>query len=184
VYSVKACASNGYGVAESSTATVFTFTFVDGPGGDTTYTVAKDPRRDGNRYEYGLASAPRIEVENGFVPKYYMYGSWRDDFALTPDSSPGQVLARACHASQSNSCSGEVTITATTAPTVVNAVFQPCMPVVEGDVVTVSAAARGSYILEATPLVDTPGTFDVTITWTGAFATLTPITHRITGLCP
>ncbi|WP_431791854.1 Ig-like domain-containing protein [Microbacterium paraoxydans] len=184
LYYVKACASNGYGVAESSTTTVFTFTFVDGPGGDTTYTVAKDPRRDGNRYDYGLASAPRIDVENGFVPQYYMYGQWVGDFALTPDSSPGQVRARACHATQTGSCSGEVNITATTAPTVVNAVFQPCMPVVEGDVVTVSAAARGSYILEVTPLVDTPGTFDAKITWTGAFATLTPITHRVTGLCP
>ncbi len=68
-----------------------------------------------------------------------------------PGFVPGQVRARACHATQTGSCSGEVNITATTAPTVVNAVFQPCMPVVEGDVVTVSGAARGSYILEVTP---------------------------------
>ncbi|KJL21469.1 hypothetical protein RN51_02490 [Microbacterium oxydans] len=184
MYSVKACASNGFGVAESSTTSVFTFTFVSGPGGDTTYTVATTPTRDGNRYDYGLSSAPRIDVEDGFVAQYNMYGDWRPDFSLSPDSSPGQVRARACHASQSGSCSGAVNITATTAPTIVNAVFRPCMPAREADVVTVSGAARGSYTSVVTPVVDTPGAFDVKVTWSGAYATLSPITHRVTGLCP
>lgn len=184
LYNVKACVSNGYGVAESSTATAFTFTFVDGPGGNTTYTVATFPAKNGNRYEYGLSSAPALTVEDGFVPKYNMYGDWRDDFWLTPDSSPGQVSARACHAQRTDSCSGTVNITATTAPTTVNAEFRPCMPAREADVVAVSGAARGSYTQTVTPVVDTPGTFDVKITWNGAYATLSPITHRVTGACP
>lgn len=184
LYKVKACASNGYGVAESSTESVFTFTFVDGPGGNTTYTVATSPAVNGNHYEYGLASAPSINVEDGFVAKYNMYGSWRDDFSLNPDASPGQVRARACHASQTGSCSGQVDITATTAPTVVTVDFRTCMPARESDVVSVSGAARGSYDLVSTPVVDAPGAFDVKITWTGAYATLSPITHRVTGLCP
>ncbi len=184
VYYVKACASNGYGVAESSTTSVFTFTFVSGPGGNTTYTVATTPTRDGNRYDYGLSSAPSIDVEDGFVAQYNMYGGWRPDFSLSPDSSPGQVRARACHATQGDSCSGAVNITATTAPTIVNAVFRPCMPALEADVVTVSGAARGAYSLVSTPVVDTPGAVDVKVTWSGAYATLSPITHRVTGVCP
>lgn len=184
VYSVKACASNGYGVAESSTTSVFTFTFVNGPGGDTTYTVATTPVRDGDRYEYRLSSAPRIDVEDGFVAQYYTYGDWRSDFSVNPDSSPGQVRARACHATQSGSCSDPVNITATTAPTIVNAVFRPCMPPREADVVTVSGAARGAYTPVSTPVVDTPGAFDVKLTWNSAYATLSPITHRVTGVCP
>ncbi|MFF1540370.1 Ig-like domain-containing protein [Microbacterium sp. NPDC058269] len=184
VYYVKACASNGYGVAESSTTSEFTFKFVNGPGGDTTYKVATSPTRDGNRYDYGLASAPRIDVEDGFVPEYEMYGQRRSDFTLNPDASPGQVRARACHATQAGSCSDPVNITATTAPTIVNAVFRPCMPAREADVVTVSGAARGAYTLESTAVVDTPGAIDVKLTWNGAYATLSPITHRVTGVCP
>lgn len=184
VYNVKACASNGYGVAESSTATVFTFTFVDGPGGNTTYTVATSPSKNGDRYSYGLSSAPAINVEDGFVAKYNMYGAWRDDFSLNADASPGQVRARACHAQQTNSCSGEVNITATTAPTIVDVEFRQCMPARESDVVTVSGAASGSYDRVVTPVTDTPGAFDVKITWKGAYATLSSITHRVTGVCP
>lgn len=184
LYNIKACASNGYGVAESSTTRVFTFTSVDGPGGNTTYRVATSPVHDGDRYDYPLSSTPSIDVEEGFVAQYYLYGAWRLDFTLSPDSSPGQVRARACHATQGNSCSGAVNVTATTAPTIVGVVFQPCMPVREADVVTVTGAARGSYTLVSTAVVDTPGAFDVTIAWNGAYATLDPITHRVSGVCP
>ncbi|MFD5224355.1 Ig-like domain-containing protein [Microbacterium sp. NPDC058342] len=182
VYNVKACASNGYGVAESSTTRVFTFTFVDGPGGDTTYTVATTPTRQGDRYSYPLASAPAIDVEPGFAARYDMYGSWRGEFALNPDASPGQVRARACHASQTDRCSGAVDITATTAPTVVEVRFANCMSIIDSSsAVSVSAAARGSYTVNAAPAPDTVGSFDVTVSWTGAYATLSPITQRMTG---
>ncbi|PRB17303.1 Ig-like domain-containing protein [Microbacterium sp. MYb62] len=182
-YNVKACASNGYGVAESSTAQVFTFTFVDGPGGDASYTVADTPTREGDRYTYGLASAPSIHVQDGFVPKYYMYGEKKSEFSLTSDASPGQVRAQACHAVFTGYCSGEVPVTARTAPTTVDVTFQACMPAVEKDVVTVSRAARGAYALTSTAVVDTPGAFDVTIDWIDAFGALKTITHRVAGTC-
>lgn len=183
-YNVKACASNGYGVAESSTTSVFTFTFLDGPSGNTAYKVATSPTRDGDRYAYGLESAPRLDTEPGFAAQYNVYGSWQSDFSLSPDSSPAQVRARECHQSQANSCSSTVNITATTAPTVVNVAFEACMPAREEDLVTVSSAARGAYTLVSTPVVDEPDTFDVKITWTRDFATLSSIEHRVTGVCP
>lgn len=179
-YNVKACVSNGFGVAESNTTSVFTFTFVDGPGGETNYTVATTPTARGDRYSYPLASAPRIDVESGFVAQYDMYGSWRSEFSLTADASPGQVRARACHAVETERCSNAVNITATTAPTIVDLEFGTCLPVTNADdVVTVSAAARGSYSISSAPVADAAGQFDVTLTWDGAFRTLSPITKRM-----
>ncbi|MGX1793004.1 Ig-like domain-containing protein [Microbacterium sp. NPDC055312] len=183
-YNVKACVSNGYGVAESTTARVFTFTFVDGPGGDTTYKVGENPTRHGDRYSYPLASAPAIDVEPGFVAQYQMYGSWRGDFTLSADASPGQVRARACHATETERCSNTVNITATTAPTIVEVDFAQCLPVADPSAaVRVSSAARGSYRVMSVELADEPGSFDVTLSWNGAYATLSPITQRMTG-CP
>ncbi|MEE2815590.1 MAG: hypothetical protein VYC96_07940, partial [Actinomycetota bacterium] len=183
-YNVKACVSNGYGVAESSTARVFTFTFVDGPGGDTTYRISEQPTRQGDRYTYPLASAPSIDVEPGFVAQYQMYGSWRGDFTLSAAASPGQVRARACHATETDRCSDTVNITATTAPTIVEVDFAPCLsPTDPSEAVSVSAAARGSYRVTAAEAADAPGSFDVTLSWNGAYATLSPITRRMPG-CP
>lgn len=178
-YNVKACVSNGYGVAESSTASAFTFTFVGGPSGDTTYTVATSPTRTGDQYSYGLASGPAVDVQAGFVPQYRMYGSWRGDFQLSPDSSPGQVQVRACHSVQSGSCSGVVAVTATTAPTIVDVTFRECLPAQQNNVAFVSGAARGSYQLAVAPVTDDPESFAVTITWQGAYAMLSPITHTV-----
>lgn len=185
LYRVKVCASNGYGVTESSEVRVVTVTLEERPGGDTSYTVATDPTHDANQYSYGLASPPRLEgVGDDFVPRYRLYGSWRGDFTLTSDASPGTVLAEMCHYEQTDSCSGEVEIVANTAPTTVDVEFRACLPVAPADVVTVSAAARGSYELTSTAVVDTPGAFDVKITWEGAYEKLSPITHRIAAACP
>ncbi|MFT4258555.1 Ig-like domain-containing protein [Microbacterium sp.] len=184
MYSVKACATNGYGIAESPTVQVFTFTAVDGPGGETSYTVDTAPKKVGDtRYEYRLAAAPDISTEAHFVTEYRLYGSWRTDFALSADAAPGEVVARSCHETLRIYCSNEVAISANTVPTVVNVQFGQCLPDRESDVVSVSAAARGSYELDVSPLTTDPGQFDVTVTWTGAYAPLTPITHRITAWC-
>ncbi len=184
LYTVKACASNGYGWTESSPATVFTFTSVDGPGGDASYTVDTTPAKQGqNRYEYRLASAPNVSAENNFVPQFYMYGDWRGDFALSPDSSPGEVRARSCHQTFTGFCSGEVGVTARTVPTTVNVEFGECVPTKESDVVSVSGAARGSYDLTVTPVTDAVGQFDVRVTWKGAYAPLSAITQRISAAC-
>ncbi|QMU97063.1 hypothetical protein FVO59_07375 [Microbacterium esteraromaticum] len=181
-YNVKACVSNGFGVAESTTARVFTFTFVNGPGGNTTYTVATNPTKRGDRYSYPLASAPAIEVESGFVPQYDMYGSWRSAFSLSADASPGKVRARACHETETDRCSNAVDITATTAPTIVDLEFGRCLPLTDPrDAVSVSAAARGSYTITSSAVADSPGSYDVTLSWTGAYATLSSITQRMTG---
>jgi hypothetical protein len=178
-YNVKACASNGFGVAESATTQVFTFTFVEGPKGNTSYTVATRPAVEGNRYSYGLDSAPEIRARDGFVPQYYMYGSWRPEFEPNSDASPLPVSARSCHSVLNDYCSDPVEITARTAPTTVAVQFQECVPANPDDAFVVTRAARGSYSTIFTPkIVKGTAMLDMRITWTGAFDRLESITHR------
>ncbi|MFK4853427.1 Ig-like domain-containing protein [Microbacterium sp. ZW T6_19] len=182
-YNVKACVSNGFGVGESNTTTVFTFTSVSGPGGNTTYSVATSPQQNGSTYTYGLASAPSPTVEAEFTPWYLLYGTWRTDFTLSSDSAPGQISVKACNNSEPDKCSGTAPITAATAPTTVKVTFDACLPLVDQQsAVNVSAAASGSYSFSRTAVPDTIGVYDVKIDFTGAYNTLSTITHRM-NLC-
>ncbi|WP_341940449.1 Ig-like domain-containing protein [Microbacterium sp. LWH10-1.2] len=179
-YNVKACVSNGFGVGESNTTTVFTFVSVSGPGGDTTYSVATTPSQNGSTYTYGLASAPAPTVEPEFTPWYYLYGIWRTDFTLSSDSAPGQVSVKACNVAEPDKCSGTAPITAATAPTTVKVTFDPCLPLLnQQGAVNVSSAASGSYSFSATGVADQLGVYDVKIDFTGAYNTLSTITHRM-----
>lgn len=188
MYNVKACASNGYGVAETSPKQVFTFTSVDAPGGNASYRVAKAPTNNGASYSYPLESAPSITVRDGFSPQYEMYGGWKSSFSLNANATPGAVNARACHSSVTVYCSAAVPVTAETAPTIVNVEFRACLPADPNDVVTVSNAAAGSYdkplTITPAPAAEAPGAFDVTLKWNGAYSQLNPITHRVASVCP
>ena len=182
-YNVKACVSNGFGVGESNTTSVFTFVSVDGPGGNTTYSVATSPQQSGSTYTYGLASAPSPTVEPEFQAWYYLYGTWRTDFTLSADSAPGQISVKACNISEPDKCSGTAPITAATAPTTVKVTFDACLPLAnQQSAVQVSAAASGSYSFSKTAVPDTIGVYDVKIDFTGAYNTLSTITHRM-NLC-
>lgn len=179
-YNVKACVSNGFGVGESTTTSVFTFTTVGGPGGDTTYTVATSPQQNGSVYTYDLQKAPAPTVEQDFVPWYRIYGTWTTDFWLSPDSAPGQIEVKACHATETDKCSSSGVISATTAPTTVRVTFDQCLPLLgQRDAVQVSSAASGSYSFSATAVADSLTDYDVKISFTGAYNTLSPITHRM-----
>lgn len=188
LYNVKACASNGYGVSESSTTQVFTFTSVEGPGGDASYRVATTPSKSGNTYDYPLERGPSISVRNGFVVWYNMYGTRQQDFSLSRDAAPGQITAQGCHSVVTVHCSAAVQVSAETAPTIVDVRFGECLPDNVGDVVNVSSAARGSYILGNPveipgPTAADPPSYDVTLTWSGAYSSLAPITHRVPAAC-
>jgi hypothetical protein len=127
-------------------------------------------------------------VRNGFVVWYDMYGTRRQDFTLSRDNAPGQITAQGCHSVVPGYCSAAVQISAQTAPTIVDATFGQCLPDNVGDVVSVSGAARGSYILGTPveipgPTAADPPSYDVTLTWTGAYSSLAPITHRVPAAC-
>ena len=166
-------------MSASNTTQVFTFTFVEGPKGKTNYTVATQPSVEGNRYSYGLESPPEIGARDGFIARYNLYGSWYENFELSPDASPLPVVARSCHSVLTTYCSDPIEITARTVPTVVVVQFQECVPANTGDLFVVSRAARGSYSTILTPnIVDGTSVIDARITWSGAYAPLKSITHR------
>ena len=184
LYYVKACASNGYGVSESTTVAQYTFAIIADPGGNNSYKVAQTPSREGNKYVYGTEQAPSMNAQNGFAVQYFMYGTWRGDFDLDPSSTPGQVQVRSCHTTFSQFCSGTQNVQAATAPTEVEVTFRECLPANNADVVTVSNGARGSYLPPVVKPVEGDLTVvDVTLTFDGAFGSLKPITHRVAAVC-
>jgi hypothetical protein len=196
-YQVKVCASNGYGVAESGSVSVDTFVSVDPPSGDAalTYSVATTPSGGGNHYEYGLARKPAPVLDSRFTAQYLLYGSWTQDFWLTADAAPGEILVRGCRRFDSDRCSETSNITAASgsAPTIATVdVTDACLaePRDAGDVsldeagVTVSAAARGSAYIAAwtvpDPLLPLEVTFE--IRFGGEYSSFAAIT-RSADLC-
>ena len=193
-YAVKACASNGFGVAASGVTEVRVYTSVGVPTGDATYTVSIAPSGGGDAFTYGLATAPQLAAAEDFHVEYFVYGEWVRDFAgaLREDSAPSGVVARQCHdVWGGNYCSAEISVTPATAPTVVAVDFasgciapeNPAAPTADEVGLTVSRAAAGSVTL-ADPVHDpVAGTVTFTIRFNGAYAALKPITRTAT-LCP
>lgn len=184
LYFVKACIWNGYGVSETGITSVFTFTSVPAPTGDRTYTVAKTPTESNGLYQYVQSAAPSLSTEADFRPVYTSnYGSRYPDWTLSADQSPGSVSVQACNTNNDRYCSNALPITPTTAPTIVNVQFAAC-PADLNSVFTVSQAAAYSYDSSAVVVsAEDPNTYTVTITWTGDYASLDPISRAVT-LCP
>lgn len=189
VYSVKVCASNGYGVAESSPASVFVFDSVGGPGGDLTWAVSNSYTQNGSRYSYGLAKAPTVEAQGNFLPQYRVYGEWLGSFSLSLGSAPSDAKARTCHQTFTWACSPEVALTpaSNSAPTIVQVDFAQCVPAQPANAVTISTAANGSANVSAKAIVTDPPTdpvqYEITVSWKGAYSSLQPITRTVPA-CP
>lgn len=186
-YYVKACASNGYGVAVSQVDEVRVYTDVNAPTGNATYSVATAYAGGGNSYRYDLAQAPTLQAAEDFHVEYWLYDEWRQDFQLSSDSAPSGVTARQCHDFWGSSyCSNEIPVTATTVPTTVTVDFTDfgnnCIVVPKnGDGpfergVTVSPAAAGSLVLSAVT-TDAAGVASFTVSFNGSYAKLAPITR-------
>ena len=61
-YTLKACASNGFGVVESGTTTQRAITQIGPPTGNAQYTVGTTANGGGNSYHYDLASGPTMSA--------------------------------------------------------------------------------------------------------------------------
>ncbi|MFF2277706.1 Ig-like domain-containing protein [Agromyces sp. NPDC058126] len=182
-YLVKACGSNGYGATSSGVAEVRVYTDVDAPTGSAAYTVAVDAAGGGNSFRYDLVQGPTLQAAEDFHVEYWLYGEWRQDFALSSDAAPSGVTARQCHDFWGRSyCSNEIPVTPTAAPTTVAVDFADSCVVVpkkpdDDRGVTVSPAAAGSMRLSAVSAPDTAGNVSFTVSFVDAFAALKPITR-------
>ncbi|WP_394554651.1 Ig-like domain-containing protein [Agromyces sp. MMS24-JH15] len=182
-YAVKACASNGYGVASSNTVSVVTYTSAPPPSGTATYTVATTATQSGSTWKYSLQAAPSLTPPSSkWTIQYYLYGGWTTSFGLRDDSAPVDVRVRACRQAIGQ-CTTDTVVTAATAPTTVTVDF-PTACVVEAtpDVVRVSGAAAGAATVEPTVAADGL-TASMKVTFSGAYASLLPITQTI-DVCP
>ncbi|MET4159280.1 Ig-like domain-containing protein [Agromyces sp. PvR057] len=194
-YRVKACATNGYGIAVSGTAEVFLYTMVEAPTGDAGYTVATTPSAGGDTYRYGL-TGPNLTALQDFRLEYRSdLTDWTTDFASAVGewANPGQVFVRQCHERGRSYCSNELPVTAKTAPAPVTVTFDSGCLAAPADTAavtvfevgaTVSAAAAGSAVIRtwAVPDPAAPRSVTYTLVFTGAFADLAPIPRTAT-LC-
>lgn len=180
-YEVKACATNGFGVAESNTVRVLTYTTAAPPTGTTTYSVATSAARDGTTavYRYPLVSAPSVTSPSSkFHIEYFLYGSWQQSFSLSTGQAPGDVRVRACRWVNTN-CTAETAVTWSGAPTIVDVSFPTqCVETVTRDVVIVSQAAAGSFTADGVVAADGL-TATATVRFSGQYAGLAPVSHVV-----
>jgi hypothetical protein len=182
-YSVKVCATNGYGVVQSSTVQVFTGVTAPNPTGTYTYTVNTTAVQTGaNTWEYQLSVGPSAPAPALFSTYYLMYGNRTTSFSLSPNASPGAISVEYCSVVRSNFCStAPAPVTPTTAPTTAIVTFPSCAPFLpSADDVGISAAARGFASVSVT---GTLGSATYTVTWSGDFGTLTALTSPAIPSC-
>jgi hypothetical protein len=182
-YNVKACASNGYGVAESRVTDAWTYVNADAPPAGT-YRVETTPRQSGNVFAYRLERAPQLDLDRRFEQQFNIYGDWRTDFVLDAERSTSGIVGRGCRFGNLY-CTGETAITAETAPTEVVVRFpgDSCLAApAPGDVRVSQGAAGAASVTVATSADGTQATY--TVTFTGAFQSLQSIEYTISVCAP
>jgi large repetitive protein len=181
-YFVKVCATNGYGVVQSSTVQVFTGVTAPNPTGTYTYTIGKTAVQTGaNTWEYELATGPSAPAPAGFTTYYLLYGSKTTSFLLSPNQSPGAVSVEYCSVIRTNFCSAApAAVTPINAPTVAIVTFLRCASAFPdaGDV-NISPAAHASASVSVAPSL---GSVTYTVTWSGDFG-LDPLTSPAIPTC-
>ncbi|WP_157432217.1 Ig-like domain-containing protein [Agromyces italicus] len=185
-YRVMACTSNGYGVAVSGEARVFVSSWIDEPqASSTTYTVGPAVGGGGNSFTYRLTATPSLTPSPNFHLEYLFDGTpvAADAFASGFSTSYApSIVARQCHDEDAWRCSSGIPITPAGAPTIVDVDFADSCVVVpkkpdDERGVVVSPAAAGSAVLSDVTAPDTAGNVSFTVSFTGAYAKLTPITR-------
>jgi len=125
VYSIKACGTNGYGLAESQPQTVETFTPATPPPGDLTYTVGVAPEaKPGNVRAYQTVTGPTIPPRPLFGNVFTRGGRESSDLQLNDNDIAG-IDFKYCRTRffGERSCSDAKQVKATGAPTTVTVAF-------------------------------------------------------------
>ncbi|SFR68190.1 hypothetical protein SAMN05428970_0362 [Agromyces sp. CF514] len=192
-YRVKACVSNGFGVAASGTAEVFLYTMVATPTGDASYSVATTAATEGGTYIYAL-TGPTLAALEGFHLEYRSdLTDWTTDFnsAVGEWANPGSVFVRQCHDRGRAYCSNELPVAARTAPAPASVSFGSGCLAAPADTsavtlfevgATVSGAAAGSAVIRNWTVPDPAAPLAVTyeLVFTGAYAGLAKIPRTAT----
>jgi hypothetical protein len=173
-YFVKACGTNGFGLAQSERRFAESFPTPSAPAGELSYTVNTAPvAASPTVREYTLLRGPSPAPKNKYEVRYSRGGQTTTDFAnnfLTLDSAPS-ITAAYCRDRflSGYSCDLATAVNPTGAPTIVRVEFPTaCRTAAEaaanGNPGWVSQAARGSAIITPTLAVD-----GLTVTYTVRF---------------
>jgi hypothetical protein len=177
VYRLKACGTNGYGLAQSSPQTAETYTPATPPGGALTYTVNNTATKNANVLTYALATPPSVD-SRPFYTNYFTRGGVRtEQFQLSDDSAAG-ITFNYCRTrfNGQETCSDSKNVTPTGAPTTVTVNFRTeCRTAADYQADYrgwISSAARGSAVQSQEIL--NGNTVVYTFTFTGNFSSLQP----------
>ena len=181
-YYIKACGTNGYGVAWSTRQFADTYPTPGAPTGRLTYTVSTTPASSGSVRKYDLAQAPAVDGKNKFDTLFTIGGTQTKDFALSVENAVNISVAYCRDRfGVGYRCDPPATVSAAGAPTIVEVNFpNQCRPLSEAGNTNpgwVSRAARASSTVTAAPIKTAEdGTMTVvyTVKFTGSYASLQP----------
>jgi hypothetical protein len=180
-YYIKACGTNGYGIAQSEPKFADSYPTPTAPTGDLTYTVGNTPvTTHGTVRDYVLKKSPKPTPKNKYDVVYKRGGETSTEFGslLRLESAPGISVAY-CRDRfiVGYTCDPSSDVNATGAPTIVRVEFptacRPAKKARETNPGWVSQAARNSVTITA-DVSDDRLTVTYTVTFTGAFRSLQP----------
>ena len=180
-YYIKACGTNGYGIASSAKQFADTFPTPGAPTGRLDYTVSTTPTGTGSVRKYDLAVAPAVDGKSKFDTVFTIGGTQTKDFALSADNAVSISVAYCRDRfGVGYRCDPSATVNAAGAPTIVEVDFpDQCRPLVEAGTTNpgwVSRAARDSSKITAEFTTAQDGTVTVvyTVKFSGRYAALQP----------
>jgi hypothetical protein len=193
-YFIKACGTNGYGLAESQEQWAASYPTPTAPTGNLSYTVNPKPvAATGQVRDYVLQTAPSPEVKARYEVQYSRGGqttkTFTNDF-LSYDNAQG-ITAAYCQDRPfiGNSCELPATVSATGAPTKVKVEFPAATTCISQENATrtnngwISQAARNNATITAAVSQDKTSVI-YTVTFTGNFRSLEPAVSDSICLVP
>ena len=184
-YWLKACATNGYGFAESQKRSTDTYPLPNQPTGTLTYKVATVPTTPGaaNVFVYGLETPPTVDSVSNRHPKFIIGGVVKSTFVLTDTTNYGAgITVENCWNWNPSNCGPKSNIVALTAPTTVTATL-PLANISEEDAqasMGFSVSCGVNVCATITPSLDGAGSVTYTVQFSGAYGSLAPITYVTT----
>ncbi|RLP82029.1 fibronectin type III domain-containing protein [Mycetocola lacteus] len=177
-YNVRACVSNGFGVASSDVVAL-------SPGGElpppeivSGYEVNPDSvKTPSGDFEYRLRTQPNVLAQDGMFLMYQTNGgSPSRTFSLDPTRIITEASVYQCLNDEPNNCSRPARIAPITATNEVTVTKVPaCLPADTKDAGTleISGSARGSFTVKIVPpTAEAPTLMSLVISWTGNFQKL------------
>lgn len=173
-YWVKACGTNGYGLAESDPREAETYILPGAPTGDLTYTVSAVPSHPApNIFKYGAVTGPVVDARAHWTTKYEIDGSTTTNFVISDGTNPSTIRVKYCRGFRCSS-SAPIVASASSLPTTVTLRFPVAgisqTAAVNGVGFEVSCGSSCATL--DTPVLDGAGNVTYTVTFKNDYGAL------------